>query len=60
MLVDSCRESISRFSAETGEHRQVLQDAVVLSVLEIKLLAANDTPLSSIKTSCSISVRSCW
>ena len=43
MLVDTCRESISRFSSETVEHRQVLQDTVVLSVLEIKLLAANDT-----------------
>ena len=60
MPVDTCRDSISRFSSETEEHRQVLQDTVVLSVLEIKLLAANDIPLSSTKTSCSISVRSCW
>ena len=50
MPVDTCRGSISRFSSETEEHRQVLQDTVVLSVLEIKLLAANDTPLSSSKT----------
>ena len=33
---------------------------MVLSVLEIKLLAANDTSLSSSKTTCSISARSCW
>ena len=46
MSVDTCRDSIVRFSSETEEHRQVLQDTVVLSVLEIKLLAANDTPLS--------------
>ena len=58
--VDTCRESISRFSSETEEHRQVLQDTVVLSVLEIKLLAANDTPFSSSKTTCSISATSCW
>ena len=60
MSVDTCRDSISRFSSETEEHRQVLQDTVVLSVLEIKLLAANDTPLSSPKTTCSISGTSCW
>ena len=38
----------------------MLQDTVVLSVLEIKLLAANYTPLSSSKTTCSISATSCW
>ena len=60
MPVDTCRDSISRFSSETEEDRQVLQDTVVLSVLEIKLLAANDTPFSSSKTTCSISATSCW
>ena len=60
MPVDTCRDSISRFSSETEEDRQVLQDTVVLSVLEIKLLAANDTPLSSSKTTCSVSATSCW
>ena len=60
MPVDTGRGSISRFSSETEEHRQVLQDTVVLIVLEIKLLAANDTPLSSSKTTCSISATSCW
>ena len=38
----------------------MLQDTVVLCVLEIKLLAAIDTPLSSSKTTCSISAISCW
>ena len=38
----------------------MLQDTVVPTVLEIKLLAANDTPLSSSKTTCSISATSCW
>ena len=51
MPVDTCRDNISRFSYETEEHRQVLQDTVVLNVLEIKLLAANDTPLNSQTTS---------
>ena len=60
MPVDTCRDSISRFFCETEEHRQVLQDTVVVSVLEIKLLAANDTPLSSSKATCSISATSCW
>ena len=43
MSVDTCRDSISRFSSEPEKHRQGLQGTVVLSVLEIKLLAA-DTP----------------
>ena len=60
MSVDSCRGSISRFSSETEEHRQLLQDTVVLCVLEIKLLAANNTPLSSSKTTYRISATSCW
>ena len=60
LSLDSCRDSISKFSSETEEHKQVLQDTVVLSVLKIKLLATNDTPLSSSKTTCSISATSCW
>ena len=60
MPVDTCRDSISRFSSETEEYRQVLQDTVVPSVLNIKLLAANDTPLSSSETTCSIYATSCW
>ena len=60
MPVDTCRDSISRFFSETEEHRQVLHDTVILSVLEIKLLAANGTPLSSSKITCSISATSCW
>ena len=60
MSVDTGRGSISRFSSETEEHRQVLQGIVVLCVMEIKLLATNDTVLSWSKTTCSISVTSCW
>ena len=59
MSIDTCRGSISRFFSETDEHRQLLQDTVVLCVLEIKPLAANDTPLSSSKTTCSIPATSC-
>ena len=50
MSVDTYRDSISKLSSETEEHMQVLQDTVVLRALEIKLLAANNTPLSSSKT----------
>ena len=50
MSVDTCRGGILRFPSETEEHRQLLQDTVVLFILEIKLLAANDTPSSSSKT----------
>ena len=56
--VDTRRGNISRFSNEAEEHRQVLQDTVVLCILEIKLLAANDTTLSLSKTTCSISATS--
>ena len=38
MSVDTCKDSMSRFSSKTEENKQVLQDTVVLSVLEIKLL----------------------
>ena len=38
MSVDTCKDSMSRFSSKTEENEQVLQDTVVLSVLEIKLL----------------------
>ena len=59
-LVDICRSSISRCSSETEESRQVSQDTFVLCVFEIKLLAANDLLLSLSKTTCRISVTSCW
>ena len=60
MPIDTCRDSISGFSSEKEEHRQALQDTVVLSVLAIKLLPANDTPLSSSKTTCTMSATSYW
>ena len=47
MSVDICRGTISRFSSETDEHRQLLQETVVLCVFKIKLLIANETPLTS-------------
>ena len=37
-----------------------MQVSVVLCLLEIKMLAAEDTPLISSKTTCSISATSCW
>ena len=59
MSVDTCRDCMSRFSSETEEHWQVLEYTVVFSVLEIKLLTAKDTRLSSSKTTCTISATSC-
>ena len=58
MSVDTCRGSTSRFSSETEEHKQLLQDTVVLCLLEINLLAANDNPLSS--TYSISATTSCW
>ena len=60
MPTDTCKHSISGFSSEKEEHRQALQDTAVFSVLAIKLLAANGTPLCSSKTTCSISATSYW
>ena len=60
MSVNTCRGIISWLSSETEDYRQFLQDTVVLCVFEIKLPSANDTPLSSSKTTCSISATSCY
>ena len=59
MSVNICRSSVSSFFSETGEHRQTLQDTVVLYVFEIKLLAAIDITLCSSGTTCSISATYC-
>ena len=60
MSVDTVRVTISRFSSDTEERKQVLQETVIFCVLQIKWLAANDIPFTSSKTTCSISVTSCW
>lgn len=54
MSGDNLRVSISRLSSDTEEQKQVLQETVTFCVLEIKWLAANDTHISSSKTTCSI------
>ena len=46
MSGDNLRVSISRLSSDTEEQKQVLQETVTFCVLEIKWLAANDTPFS--------------
>ena len=58
--VDTGRVTISRFSSDTEEQKQVLQETVIFCVLQIKWLAANDIPSTSSKTTCSISATSCW
>ena len=60
MSVDTGRANISRFSSDSEEQKQVLQETVILCVLEINWLAARDTPFSSSKTTCNISATSCW
>ena len=60
LSVDPGRVTISRFSSDTEEQKQVLQETVIFCVLQIKWLAANDIPFTSSKTTCSISATSCW
>ena len=56
MSVDTGRVTISRFSSDKEEQKQVLQETVIFCVLQIKWLAANDIPYTSSKTTCT----SCW
>ena len=60
MSVDTGRVTISRFSSDTEEQKQVLEETVIFCVLQIKWLAANDIPFTSSKTTCGISATSCW
>ena len=60
MSVDTGRVTISRFSSDTEEQTQVLQETVIFCVLQMKWLAANDIRFTSSKTTCSISATSCW
>ena len=60
MSAETGRVTISRFSSDTDEQKQVLQETVIFCVLQIRWLAAIDMPFSSSKTTCSISATSCW
>ena len=60
MSVDTGRVTISKFSSDTEEQKQVLQETVIFCMLQIKWLAANDIPFTSSKTTGSISATSCW
>ena len=59
MSADTGRVKISRFSSDSEEQKQVLQETVIFCVLEINWLAARDTPFSSSKTTCNISATTC-
>ena len=59
MSAETGRVTISRFSSDTDEQKQVLQETVIFCVLQIRWLAAIDIPFSSSKTTCSISTTSC-
>ena len=60
MSAETGRVTISRFSSDTDEQKQVLQETVIFCVLQIRWLAAIDMPFSSSKTTCNISATSCW
>ena len=60
MSAHTGRVKISRFSSDSEEQKEVLQETVILCVSEINWLAARDTPLISSKTTCNISATSCW
>ena len=45
---------------DIAEQKQVLQETGIFCVLEIKWFAANDTPFSSSRTTCSIPSTSLW
>ena len=52
MSTDTGGVTISRFSSETDEQKQVLQRTEIFCVLQIKWLAAIDIPFSSSKETC--------
>ena len=58
MSAETGRVTISRFSSDTDEQKQVLQETVIFYGLQIRCLAAIDIPFSSSKTTCSISATS--
>ena len=60
MSADTGTVKISRFSSESEEQKQLLQETVIFCMLEINWLAARDTPFSSSKITCNISAKSCW
>ena len=60
MSAETGRVAISRFSSDTDEQNQVLQETIIFCVLQIRWLAAIDIPCSSSKTTCNISATSCW
>ena len=59
MSADTGRVKISRFSSDSEEKKQVLQETVIFCVLGINWLAARDTSFSSSKTTCNVSATSC-
>ena len=51
---------MSRFSSDSKEQKQVLQETVTFFVLEINWITARHTPFSSSKTTCNTSATSWW
>ena len=59
MSADTGTVKISRFSSESEEQKQLLQETVIFCMLEINWLAARDTPFSSSKITCNTSATPC-
>ena len=60
MSADTGKVNISRFSSDSEEQNQVLEETAIFCVLEIKWIAARGTNFNSSNTTCNICVTSCW
>ena len=60
MSADTGRVKISRFSSDSEEQKQALQETVIFCVVEINWLAAKDILFSPSKTTCNISTTTCY
>ena len=60
MSANTGKFNISRFSSDTEEQNQLLEETAIFCVLEIKWLPARDTHFSSSNTTCNICATFCW
>ena len=60
MSANTGKFNISRFSSDSEEQNQVLEETAIFCVLEIKWIAARGTPFSSSNTTRNICATSCW
>ena len=60
MSGDTGRVKMLRFSSDSEEQKQVLQETVIFCKLKINWPASRDTPFSSSTMTCNSSATSCW